>query len=225
MLLVLLAALLSVGDAAPSEVQIEAASTTAAAEAEAELRDERAARLAKYDLARASRSDAQARTFLEANLEATTTTTTAPPTTTTTAAPTTTTTKPKPTTTTTAKATTTTAKPTTTTARPTTTTAAPTTTTTAKPTTTSTMGPPPPCCRQEGGASYHDYADPTTCAHRSLPKGTALKVTNLANGKTTSCVVNDRGPYVEGRIIDLSKPAFSEIASLSDGVIRVSIEW
>jgi rare lipoprotein A len=87
------------------------------------------------------------------------------------------------------------------------------------------MGPPPPCCRQEGGASYHDYADIRTCAHKSLPKGTALKVTNLANGKTTTCVVNDRGPYVEGRILDLSKGAFSEIATLSDGVIRVAIEW
>ena len=63
------------------------------------------------------------------------------------------------------------------------------------------------------------------CAHKSLPKGTALTVTNLANGKQTTCVVNDRGPYVEGRILDLSKTAFSEIASLSDGVIRVSIEW
>ena len=220
MLLVLLAALFTVGDAAPSEVRIEAASTTVVDEAA-----DRADRVARYDASRASRSDAQARTFVQANLEATTTT--AEPTTTTTAAPATTTTaRPKATTTTTAKPTTTTAKATTTTtAKATTTTAAPATTTTAKPTTTSTMGPPPPCCRQEGGASYHDYADATTCAHKSLPKGTALKVTNLANGKATSCVVNDRGPYVEGRILDLSKPAFSEIASLSDGVIRVSIEW
>ena len=87
------------------------------------------------------------------------------------------------------------------------------------------MGPPPPCCRQEGGASYHEYTDIRTCAHRSLPKGTALKVTNLGNGKVTTCVVNDRGPYVEGRILDLSREAFSEIASISDGVIRVAIEW
>ncbi len=87
------------------------------------------------------------------------------------------------------------------------------------------MGPPPPCCRQEGGASYHDYADVRTCAHKSLPKGTALRVTNLGNGKQTTCVVNDRGPYTEGRILDLSRAAFSEIASISDGVIRVAIEW
>ena len=217
MLVVLLAALLSVGDAAPSEVHLEAASTTPASVATEDAL--RAERVSRYEIGRGSRSEAQAQRFLEANLDPTTTTTEPPPTTTTAAPTTTTTAKPKPTTTTTAKPTTTT------TARPTTTTAAPTTTTTARPTTTSTMGPPPPCCRQEGGASYHDYADPTTCAHRSLPKGTALRVTNLANGKTTSCVVNDRGPYVEGRILDLSKTGFSEIANLSDGVIRVAIEW
>ena len=219
MLLVLLAALLSVGDAAPSEVRLDAASTAAPTTADP-VRDER---IERYDDSRSSRSEAEARTFLEANLEATTTTTEPPPTTTT-AAPTTTTAKP---TTTTARPTTTTARPTTTTttAKPTTTTAAPTTTTTAKPTTTSTMGPQPECCRQEGGASYHDYADPSTCAHRSLPIGTSLKVTNLANGKVTTCVVNDRGPYVAGRILDLSKTGFSAIANLSDGVIQVSIEW
>lgn len=225
MLLVLLAALVGVGDAEPTEVGVSTAPTTAAP-ASREL--DRAARIAMHDDSRVSRSEAEARTFLEANLEATTTTTTAPPTTTTAAPPTTTTAKPKPTTTT-AKATTTTAKPaaTTTTAAKstTTTTAAPATTTTAKPTTTSTMGSPPACCRQEGGASYHDYPEPSTCAHKSLPKGTALKVTNLANGKVTNCVVNDRGPYVEGRILDLSRVAFSEIANVSDGVIRVSIEW
>lgn len=222
MVLVLVAALLGVGDDAPSEVRIEAASTSVP-----DVDALRTERVIRYDGSRASRSEAQARTFVEANLEATTTTTEPPPTTTA-APPTTTAAKPKATTTTTAKATTTTARPTTTTtaAKPTTTTtAAPATTTTAKSTTTSTMGPPPACCRQEGGASYHDYADASTCAHKSLPKGTALKVTNLANGKSTTCVVNDRGPYVEGRILDLSKPAFSEIANLSEGVIRVSIEW
>ena len=214
MLLVLLAALFAVDDAAPTQVRIEAASTSAAEDA---AQDEaRAERVARYDVSRASRSDAQVRTFVEANLEATTTTTEPPPTTTT--APPTTTAKPK-------AVTATTAKPTTTTVKSTTTTAAPATTTTAKPATTSTMGPQPECCREEGGASYHDYSDPSTCAHKSLPKGTTLEVTNLANGKTTTCVVRDRGPYVAGRIIDLSKPAFSEIANLSDGVIKVSIEW
>jgi rare lipoprotein A (peptidoglycan hydrolase) len=222
MVVVLMGALFSVRESAPSDVHLEA---SGASGSDRSVDAATADRLAHALPIRASRSEAQARTFLRANDEPTTTTTAAPTTTTSTTA--------RPTTTTTARpkvvvTTTTTAKPkptTTTTARPTTTTAAPTTTTTARPTTTSTMGPPPPCCRQEGGASYYDYSDPRMCAHKSLPKGTALTVTNLANGKQTTCVVGDRGPYVDGRILDLSKTAFSEIASLSDGVIRVSIEW
>jgi rare lipoprotein A len=209
MVLAAVVSLFAVDDSAPAEVRIEASgpssTSTTALSADGELASARVEQFAKAE--RSSRGA----------VIVTTTTTTEPPTTTT-AAPTTT--APKPTTTTTARP-----KPTTTTAKPTTTTAAPATTTTAKPTTTSTMGPPPPCCRQEGGASYHDYPDIRTCAHKSLPKGTALKVTNLGNGKVTSCVVNDRGPYVEGRILDLSREAFAEIANISDGVIRVSIEW
>ena len=195
MVLAAVVSLFAVDDSAPAEVQIEASAPSTSTTAGSIDDELAAARVEQF--AKAERSSRGA--------VITTTTTTAPPTTTT-AAPTTT------------------AKPTTTTAKPTTTTAKP-TTTTAKPTTTSTMGPPPPCCRQEGGASYHDYPDIRTCAHKSLPKGTALKVTNLANGKVTSCVVNDRGPYVEGRILDLSREAFAEIAAISDGVIRVSIEW
>ena len=201
--------LFAVDDSAPAEVRIEASASSTSTTAETAGDELAAARVEQF--AKAERSSRGA-------VIVTTTTTTEPPTTTTEAP--TTTAAPKPTTTTTAKP-----KPTTTTAKPTTTTAAPATTTTAKPTTTSTMGPPPPCCREEGGASYHDYPDIRTCAHKALPKGTALKVTNLANGKVTSCVVNDRGPYVEGRILDLSREAFAEIAAISDGVIRVSIEW
>lgn len=217
---------------APAEIRLRSAaagppaalSSAAETQSDAVAAADRLARYATAGAGRSSRSEAQLRTFTRANDEATTTTTEAP--TTTTAAPTTTTAKPKPTTTTArpkaAAVTTTTSKPTTTTAKP-----AAMTTTSAAPSsaTTSTMGPPPPCCRQEGGASYHDYSDPRTCAHRSLPKGTALRVTNLANGQRTTCVVNDRGPYVEGRIIDLSTAAFGEIANVSDGVIRVAIEW
>ncbi|HVF32499.1 MAG TPA: septal ring lytic transglycosylase RlpA family protein [Acidimicrobiales bacterium] len=165
---------------------------------------------------RASRSAELAAPATEASTTTEAPTTTAAPATT--AKPTTTTAKA---TTTTARATEATPKPTTTTAAPTTT--APPSTTTAPPSASATGAPP--CCRQEGGASYHDYPDVRTCAHRSLPRGTALKVTNLADGRTTSCVVNDRGPYVEGRILDLSREAFAEIAAISDGVIRVSIEW
>lgn len=232
MVLVPPAFLSAVRDAAPAEIRLQSMSSqtrpapstepAADAEAAADRLDRYAAAGAAAGAGRSSRSDAQLRIFTRANQDATTTTTEAPTTTAAEPETTTTTAKPKPTTTTArpkaAAATTTTSKPTTTTARPA-------TTTTTAGSTTSTMGSPPPCCRQEGGASYHDYSDPRTCAHRSLAKGTALRVTNLENGKKTTCVVNDRGPYVEGRIIDLSRSAFGEIASVSDGVIRVAIEW
>lgn len=55
--------------------------------------------------------------------------------------------------------------------------------------------------------------------------GTILKVTNLENDKTTTCKVTDRGGFERlGRLIDLSKGAFSAISSLSKGVIRVKVE-
>ena len=122
--------------------------------------------------------------------------------------------------TTTAKPTTTTAKPTTTTAKPTTTTAKP-TTTTAKPTTTTAA----PSNSEEGDASFYRPADPAECAHRTLPFGTIVTVTSLENGNRTTCRVGDRGPFVEGRVIDLSVERFSELAPTSEGVVRVRIEW
>ncbi len=48
---------------------------------------------------------------------------------------------------------------------------------------------------------------------------------NLANGATVSCRVADRGPYVDGRIIDLDREDFDRISSTSTGVIDVRIEW
>lgn len=57
-----------------------------------------------------------------------------------------------------------------------------------------------------------------------LEKGSYVKVTNKANGKSIIAVINDRGPFGEGRIIDLDKKAFSEIASLGAGVIDVKVE-
>lgn len=229
MVLVPPALLSAVRVSAPAEVRLRSAALAREAAPGAEAASDAVAashRLERYAAAagagRSSRSEAQLRIFTRANQDATTTTTEAPTTTAAETATTTPTAKPKPTTTTArpkaAAVTTTTSKRTTTTARPA-------TTTTTAGSTTSTMGSAPPCCRQEGGASYHDYSDPRTCAHRSLAKGTALRVTNLGNGKKTTCVVNDRGPYVEGRIIDLSRSAFGEIASVSEGVIRVSIEW
>lgn len=63
-----------------------------------------------------------------------------------------------------------------------------------------------------------------TAAHRTLPFGTRVKVTNTQNGKTVVVRVNDRGPFVKGRIIDLSSSAFRNIASLNAGVVPVRIQ-
>ena len=62
-----------------------------------------------------------------------------------------------------------------------------------------------------------------TAAHRSLPFGTEVTVRNVHNGKSVRVRINDRGPFVKGRIIDLTRAAFSRIASLDRGVVRVEI--
>src|SRR5207253_11087857 len=76
-----------------------------------------------------------------------------------------------------------------------------------------------------GGASWYDAARPGTSAHRTLPKGTVVHITDLSNGATATCTVEDRGPSVEGLVIDLAKDVFSKMAPLSTGVIQVRISW
>jgi rare lipoprotein A len=63
-----------------------------------------------------------------------------------------------------------------------------------------------------------------TAAHRTLPFGTVVKVTNLDNGKSAVVKINDRGPFVDGRIIDLSRAAAEQIDMLGTGVARVSLD-
>ncbi len=63
-----------------------------------------------------------------------------------------------------------------------------------------------------------------TAAHRKLPFGTEVLVTNLENGKKVKVEINDRGPYARGRIIDVSKEAGKKLDILSDGTARVRIE-
>ena len=63
-----------------------------------------------------------------------------------------------------------------------------------------------------------------TAAHRTLPFGTRLKVTNTQNGRSVVVRVNDRGPFARGRIIDLSRSAFKSIAGLNAGVVHVHIQ-
>ncbi len=69
--------------------------------------------------------------------------------------------------------------------------------------------------------------DLLTAAHKTLAFGTRLKVTNLASGKSVIVTINDRGPYIKGRHIDLSKAAFKEITANNTtrkGVLKVKIE-
>jgi rare lipoprotein A len=66
--------------------------------------------------------------------------------------------------------------------------------------------------------------DLKTAAHRTIPLGSTINVTNIANGKSVVAKVNDRGPFAQGRIVDLSKSAFSSIADTASGVITVQIE-
>lgn len=63
-----------------------------------------------------------------------------------------------------------------------------------------------------------------TAAHKTLPLGTIAKVTNLDNNKSVIVRINDRGPYIEGREIDLSKGSFSKIGNIEEGLINVAIE-
>ncbi|MBD3245040.1 MAG: DUF348 domain-containing protein [Candidatus Moranbacteria bacterium] len=76
----------------------------------------------------------------------------------------------------------------------------------------------------KGQASWYAYTATMACASLEHPKGTWLKVTNTDNGKSVVVVVNDSGPYVEGRIIDLDKVAFEKIGNLGQGVINVKVE-
>ncbi|MGI9531607.1 septal ring lytic transglycosylase RlpA family protein [Lutimonas sp.] len=63
-----------------------------------------------------------------------------------------------------------------------------------------------------------------TAAHRSIPFSTKVKVTHLDTKKSVIVIVNDRGPFVEGRVIDLSKAAAKELDFLEKGLAKVSIE-
>ena len=63
-----------------------------------------------------------------------------------------------------------------------------------------------------------------TAAHKSLPFGTKVRVTNLANNESVEVVINDRGPYVDGRIIDLSKSAAEKLGFINLGLAEVKVE-
>jgi rare lipoprotein A len=92
--------------------------------------------------------------------------------------------------------------------------------------------------RQEGiaswyGGKYHGRRTASgaifdeeglTAAHRHLPFGTRVKVTNLSNGRSVVLVITDRGPFVKGRVLDVSRRAARELGFLAEGLARVRIE-
>lgn len=64
-----------------------------------------------------------------------------------------------------------------------------------------------------------------TAAHKTLPFGTIVKVTNLSNGQSVKVRINDRGPFVKGRIIDLSEKAAKKIDMRTKGVAEVKLRY
>ena len=63
-----------------------------------------------------------------------------------------------------------------------------------------------------------------TAAHKTLPFGTKVKVTNVKNGKSVTVKINDRGPFVKGRVIDLTRSAFKKIGNIEAGILDVTIK-
>jgi len=76
--------------------------------------------------------------------------------------------------------------------------------------------------KTSNGETYNMYAQ--TAAHKTYPMNTMVKVTNLDNGKITTVRINDRGPFVSGRIIDLSKKSANDIGVVAKGTAPVKIE-
>ena len=71
------------------------------------------------------------------------------------------------------------------------------------------------------GIPFSDHKN--TCAHRTHKFGTKLLVTNTRNGKTTTCVVTDRGPYIKGRVVDLSPVGASQLGMRQSGLAPVTV--
>ncbi|MBP0437501.1 septal ring lytic transglycosylase RlpA family protein [Tianweitania sediminis] len=63
-----------------------------------------------------------------------------------------------------------------------------------------------------------------TAAHRSLPFGTKIKVTNSSNGKAVVVRINDRGPFIKGRVLDLSKAAAGKLGFIGKGHTKICME-
>lgn len=66
--------------------------------------------------------------------------------------------------------------------------------------------------------------DEMTAAHRTLPFGSVVKVTNLKNGKSVNCTITNRGPFIRGRIIDVTIGAAEALDFKKQGVVKVKVE-
>jgi rare lipoprotein A len=81
------------------------------------------------------------------------------------------------------------------------------------------------CEAESGLASYYGgrgHSGEMTCAHRTRPFGTMVTVSH--GGRSIRCRVNDRGPFIRGRVIDVSISAARALGMISAGVVRVSVE-
>jgi rare lipoprotein A len=76
--------------------------------------------------------------------------------------------------------------------------------------------------RRVRGVLYH--GSDLTAAHRHLPYGTRARVTNLRNGRSVVVTINDRGPFMRGRVIDVSKAAARRLGIVRSGLARVRVE-
>ncbi|WP_341534328.1 septal ring lytic transglycosylase RlpA family protein [Oceanisphaera pacifica] len=109
---------------------------------------------------------------------------------------------------------------------------------TSVPSSASTVGTLAVVSSQQGKASYYGgrfhgrktasgeifNKNILTAAHRTLPFGTQVRVTNLNNNKSVVVRINDRGPYAKGRIIDLSEQAARQLKMIRAGVVKVKVE-
>lgn len=92
--------------------------------------------------------------------------------------------------------------------------------------------PQAPQCSQVGMASWYRGASrgrvspqDLVAAHRNLPFGTPVQVTDINTGQSVVVRINDRGPFGRGRVIDLSRSAADQLGIRRDGVARVRLEW
>jgi rare lipoprotein A len=84
---------------------------------------------------------------------------------------------------------------------------------------------PSACQAEDGLASYYGgraHHGAMTCAHRTRPFGSMVTVTY--RGTSIRCLINDRGPFVRGRVIDVSRGAARALRMIDAGVVRVSVE-